>query len=78
MKKGNLKDKVSTVCGILLVVSGALLSVVTAGVALPAVVVTGATLTASLSGGILAYLTGKNPNGSKKTVTQVEDANKGK
>ncbi len=68
----NLKDKISTVCGIVLLISGCILSVTTAGVALPVVVVTSATLGASISGGLLAYLTGKNPDGSTKTVEQIE------
>jgi hypothetical protein len=69
----NLKDRISTICGIILLISGCILTVSTAGVALPVVVTTYATLGASISGGVLAYLTGKNPDGSTKTASQINE-----
>lgn len=74
----NLKDTLSTVFGLLAVVCGAIVSVATAGVALPAVVVTIATVGGAISVGIIGWLTGKTPSGDKKTPEQIVDGNKSK
>lgn len=73
MKKKNLKDVVSNICGIVLAVSGAILTASTAGAALPAVLVTYASVGATVSGAVLAYLTGKNTDLSKKSDEQVNN-----
>lgn len=72
MNQKNIKDKLSDICGVLLVISGCVLSVATAGVMIPVQIVTVATVAASVSGGVIAYLTGKNPDGTKKTQEQID------
>lgn len=72
----NLKNTLSTVFGLLAVVCGAVVSVATAGVALPALVVTIATVGGAVSVGIIGWLTGKAANASNKTDQAVEASNK--
>lgn len=69
----DLKNKATNVAGILLLIAGAIASIATAGVALPAVVVTVGTVSGTLGAGIIAYFTGKNPDGTKKTENQLNE-----
>lgn len=71
----NLKDKLSTICGIILAAAGIVLTLATGGLSLPPGVVTTATALAAISGGIIAYLTGKNPNGKTKTAQAIKTQN---
>ena len=59
-----MKDKVTNVCGLLMAIGGAIIALATGGVAIPAIVVTVATVTTGISGGIIGYFTGK-PNDPK-------------
>ena len=74
--KQNVKDKLTNICGIVLLVCGSVLATATAGVALPVAVVTYATVGATVSGSIIAYLTGKNPNGTSKSANVIDELNK--
>lgn len=64
----NLKDTVTTICSIVLIISGGILAAVSAGAVLPVYIVAGATASASISGGLIGYFTGKNPNGTTKQI----------
>lgn len=68
----NLKDKATNVCGIVLFACGIVATLVTAGVALPAVVITGATAGAAVAGSVIAYLTGKDATGAVKSPEKVD------
>ena len=76
MNLSNLKDTVTTICAWVTVVGGAVLAAQVAGqISLPDVV-TGILGTAvGLAVAITQFLTGKNPNGSKKSDAQVENQN---
>lgn len=75
MFTSNIKDTVTTICGILFVIGGAIASVATAGIALPAWLVSGSIVVATVSASIVAFLTGKNPNGTTKSEAQVVTQN---
>ena len=72
----NLKDTVSTICGVLFVICGAILGVQTE-VAMPKWIITTAVVVSAISAAITMYMTGKNPNGTKKTIEQVTKQNAG-
>ncbi len=74
----NLKDTVSNYCGIGFFLATIVLTISTAGVTLPLMVITGAKATIAVTVLIAMRLTGKNPDGSVKTPEQVSDANNGK
>lgn len=57
--KARTKDKISNIAGFTLAVSGALAGVGAAGVTLPQPVLTACIITATVSGAIVAWLTGK-------------------
>lgn len=69
----NLKDTVTTICGILIALSGAVYAATQAGVILPPSIVQGAVLIGIVATSVLAYFTGKNPNGTKKSAEQITD-----
>lgn len=72
----NLKDTLTTVCGWVTVVGGAVLGAVAAGqITLPASVtgILGGVVAIALA--VTQFLTGKNPDGSTKSVSQVSDQN---
>jgi hypothetical protein len=72
----NLKDNLSTICGILFLIGGAIVSVgATGGIAEPTWLVSGAGILTAVSGAIVGFLTGKNPNGSTKSVEQTTTQN---
>lgn len=66
----NLKDKITNLAGILLLVGGGIMTASTV-VALPAFLVTYSTVAAAIGGSIVAYATGKNPDLSSKTPEQI-------
>lgn len=53
------KDKLTNYCGLVLAVCGAIIAVATAGVALPAWLLTVATVLGSISGALIGWATGK-------------------
>ena len=63
----NIKDKLSTICGYLVVITGGLIGVSTI-VTFPPVLLAVLIATGSISGGIIGLLTGKNPNGTTKQI----------
>lgn len=64
----NLKDTLSTICAVLLVLSGVVVSLPAQGVILPPIVSTIAIIVGAVSGAIIGVLTGKNPNGTTKVI----------
>jgi hypothetical protein len=62
----NFKDKLSNVCGLIALVAGSLLALPAAGIALPAAVITGATIGLTVAGSVVAWLTGKTSDGKPK------------
>jgi hypothetical protein len=70
----NLKDTATTACGLIFVICTALLGVQTQ-VVLPKWVLTACIIGIAISGAITMWLTGKNPDGSKKSIEQVENQN---
>jgi uncharacterized membrane protein HdeD (DUF308 family) len=71
----NIKDTLSTICGVLLAIAGAILSLQTTGIILPAWVNTTTMIVAAIASAIIAYLTGKNPNGKAKSNNQISTQN---
>lgn len=72
----NLKDKVSTICGVIFAVCTSIVATAASGViVLPTWLTATAGTLIAVSGGIIGILTGKNPNGSTKTTEQVVTQN---
>lgn len=65
MKK-NLKDKVTNVCGLVVLIAGSILALPTAGITLPVAVITASTISLTVAGSIVAWLTGKTADGKPK------------
>jgi hypothetical protein len=68
----NIKDKLSTFCGLLGAIAGAILL---SGVELPAWLKTVCGATSAVCLAIIGYLTGKTPAAKPKTEEQVIDQN---
>lgn len=64
--KTNFKDKITNVCGVIVLIAGSILALPTAGIILPVAVITGATVSLTVAGSIVAYLTGKTADGKPK------------
>jgi uncharacterized membrane protein len=64
----NLKDTLSTICAVLLVLSGVVVSLPAQGVMIPPIVSTIAIIVGALAGAVIGILTGKNPNGTTKVI----------
>ena len=62
----NFKDKITNVCGFIVLVAGSILALPTAGVSLPVSIVTASTISLTVAGSIVAYLTGKTADGKPK------------
>lgn len=67
----NLKDKITTICGILILVSGTIMTLNQAGIILPTWLSSIGITIGVIAGSVLAYFTGKNPDGSVKTEVQI-------
>lgn len=67
----DLKDKATNLAGIMIVFAGVIGSIVTAGVSIPASLITAAAVSGSVGAGILSFFTGKNADGSKKGSEQI-------
>lgn len=72
----NIKDKISTIFGILAAIAGGLLTVGQNGVVLPPWATAVASSTVAISIAVIGYLTGKTPAANVKTPDQVVDQNK--
>ncbi len=68
----DIKSKISTVCGVIILVCGVVLALPLQGLVIPTGVTSIATIVLSICGGIIGVLTGKNPDGSSKTAEQVQ------
>lgn len=71
----NLKDTLTTWCGVLFAVSSGIVAAAMGGLALPSWLTASSGAVAAISGGIIGFLTGKAPNATKKTDSQVEAGN---
>lgn len=72
----NIKDTLTTICGILIAASGAVMTInQTSPGFLPEKIVTIATVAGVAALSVLGYLTGKNPDGSTKSAEQVAKQN---
>ena len=72
----NIKDKLSTIFGILAAIAGGLLTVGQDGVTFPSWLNAVASATVAISIAVIGYLTGKTPAANAKTPDQVVDQNK--
>ena len=72
----NIKDKLSTIFGILAAIAGGLLTVGQGGVTFPAWLTAVSSTTVAISIAVIGYLTGKTPSANVKTADQVVDQNK--
>lgn len=72
----NLKDTLTTIAGVMIAIAGVILALSTNGIILPTWVTTGGVVLATVGAAIIAYLGGKNPDGSTKSKLQVENQNK--
>lgn len=72
MKK-DLKNKLSTIFGVLAAICGALVTASQTGLVLPEWVIATATGVGALSVAVIGILTGKNPDLSAKTSLQIEN-----
>lgn len=61
-----MKNTVTNICGIVVAISGAILSLQPLGIVLPEVVVTGAVICGAVATGIIGYFTGKPGNAEAK------------
>ena len=71
----NLKDKLSTFCGILAAICGALLVAGESGVTLPGWLKATAGAVSAVCLAVIGYLTGKTPAAKPKTEKQIVDQN---
>ncbi len=71
----NIKDKLSTICGILGAISGGILIAAQGGLSLPGWLIATAGTISAVCLAIIGYLTGKTPAAAKKTEDQVIDQN---
>jgi hypothetical protein len=75
MKTSNIKDTLSTICGILILLGGALATINAAALHLPVWVTAAGGAMVAIGTAIIGILTGKNPDGSTKTPIQVNELN---
>jgi hypothetical protein len=71
MKLSNLKDFITTICGIIILAAGIIHTVVLSGVTVAPTIVNIFTTAGIVAAAVLAYFTGKNPDGSTKTTEQI-------
>jgi len=71
----NTKDLLSTICGVIIAVCGAIVGLIQTGVVLPAWVNTVCLILIAVAGGVIGVITGKNPNLTTKTPDQVNKLN---
>lgn len=68
----NIKDTLTTIFGIVLAISGSIVSLsISGGILIPVWLLTSSTIAATLSGTVIGLLTGKNPNGTTKSDAQI-------
>ena len=70
----NIKDTLTTICGFIFGIATAVLTYQqSTGIAFPEWLTVALGIAITISGFVIFYFTGKNPDGSTKTVTQVQD-----
>ncbi len=67
----NIKDTLTTICSVVIIVGGAILSMGVAGVTLPAWLTAGATAVVAIATALTSALTGKNADGTTKSAAQL-------
>lgn len=67
----NLKDRITNWAGLVVLIAGTILALPTAGVTIPAVVLTSSTISLTFAVGLVAWLTGKAADGVTK-ISQKE------
>jgi hypothetical protein len=72
----NLKDKISTIAAVVILICGTLLALPTQGVAIPAWLIAAASVAAALATAAIGLMTGKLPDGTKKPTAVVVAENK--
>jgi len=75
MNSSNIKDTLSTICGILFAIASGLVTASMSGISMPEWLPAIAGSVMAISGAIIGYLTGKAPSAAKKTESQVVDQN---
>ncbi len=73
--KDNLKDFLTTVCGGIVLICAGVVGAEKCGMVLPPKIMGIVYIAGGISGSVIAYLTGKNPNGTTKTPEQVQTQN---
>ena len=71
----NLKDNITVICGIILTICGILTGLVQSGITLPEWIQPTCVTVGAICGGIIAYLTGKNSDGTTKKPEQLTSKN---
>jgi VIT1/CCC1 family predicted Fe2+/Mn2+ transporter len=66
----DIKNVVTTICGLIIAICGALLGVATQ-VTLPSWLITTCIISMAVATAILGFFSGRNPDGSSKTPTQL-------
>jgi hypothetical protein len=75
----NWKDTLSSVCGLVIVICGAIAGLGAGGaIVLPLWLTTICGAMVAVAGGLIGWLTGKNPNLTQKSTEQISNANTGK
>jgi hypothetical protein len=77
MNTSNIKDTLTTVCGVIFFVCTSIVTMNVSGVILPTWLTSTCGVLIGISGAIIGWLTGKTPAGVTKTDTQVAQQNKG-
>lgn len=75
MNNSNLKDTLTTIFGILGAISGSILAAASGGLEIPPAVKAICGGVAAISVGVIGWLTGKAPNATTKTDSQVVAGN---
>lgn len=75
MNTSNLKDRLTTIAGLILALSGTELLIEQNGIVVPSSISITCKALGIISGSVIAFLTGKNPDGSTKTPEQVAAQN---
>lgn len=71
----NLKDNLTTICGIIAAICSVLITTHIGGLNLPTWLITTCSVLSAISLAIIGFLTGKNPNGTTKTSVQISNDN---
>jgi membrane protein DedA with SNARE-associated domain len=73
----NLKDKLTTICGVIIAICGAISSLSAGGIVLPSWLITTCIILTAASGAVIGFFTGRRPNGGSMNNKQIEATNAG-